>query len=146
MIFGRMEEMQKEIRSLSSQVQELRSMMKGRVVISSHQRASLMGRAMAIVETETPTARRAARTARHTRSSVGKTEKGTVTVIATRDLVTNPPGEPRNQGPRDDAKRDSPPRDDAKRDGPPRDGAVRSGPTPPHDGPPRSDAKRDDAT
>src|SRR4051794_2297772 len=45
-----------------------------------------MGRAMAIVETETQTVRRAVQTARRARSSVGETEMA----IATRHLVTIP--------------------------------------------------------
>jgi hypothetical protein len=150
MMFGRMEEMQKEIRSLSSQVQELRNAVKGRGGDQQPSARKPDGPRDGDRRDGTadgPPRRPDGPPRAEQRGKDGEGHHDGDRDKASRD---NPPGEPRNQGPSDDAKREGGPRDDAKRDGPPRDDAkrdsgVRNGPLPPHDGPPRGDAKREGA-
>jgi hypothetical protein len=126
MIFGRMEEMQKEIRSLSSQVQELRNMMKGRG--GDQQPSTRKPDAPREGDHRDGNAGGPPRAEQHPRDGEGHRD-------GDRDDVSRnkQPDQPRNQ----------PSHDDAKRDGPPRDSAVRNAPTPPQDAPPRGNAKRD---
>jgi hypothetical protein len=132
MVLGRMEEMQKEIRSLSSQVQELRNMMKGR---SGDQQQSAR-------KPEGPRdgEHRDGNTSGPPRRPDGPphpeqhARDGDSHRDGDRDGATRnkQPDQPRNQPPHDDAKRDGAPSDGAARNGPlrgdaPRDGTQRDG-------------------
>jgi hypothetical protein len=115
-----MEEMQKEIRNLSSQVQELRKMMQNRG--GDQQRSARQPDGPRDGDRRAGNNDGPPRAEQHAKNGEGHHD-------GDRDNASrnNPPGEPRNQGPRDEAKRDNPPRDDAKRDDPRRDGPTRDG-------------------